>query len=77
VDCATVRDTARKVLVATFPGHHVAEKEGNELRVYAIIDEYGNGVKSELTTDRNALPARLREMNRRNQAYWKDRVFAD
>jgi hypothetical protein len=78
-DCATVSDDARKVLVATFPGHHVAEKEGNELRVYAILDEYGNAVKSDLTTDHRSLPApaRLREMNRRAAEYWKGRVFAE
>jgi hypothetical protein len=39
------RDEARKVHVATFPGHHSAEHENGQLHIYAHVDELGNPAK--------------------------------
>ncbi len=61
---ATGRDAASKTLVATFPGaQYVAEREGSELRVYAVTDD---GRLGTVVSDAAAShPSRLAALNRR------------
>jgi hypothetical protein len=71
-DCATVRDSAHKTLVAVHKGrHHVAERNADgDLEVYQLHDDHGMPAH-EGTYD--SLPSRLRRMNIENRRFWAAR----
>jgi hypothetical protein len=69
------RDTAHKTEVARFQGkHYVAEREGDELVVYALHDDLGMPAQDSHTNDR---PVRtLGDLNRFNADHYHRRKSA-
>jgi hypothetical protein len=69
------RDTAQKTEVARFQGiHYVAEREDDELVIYALHDEHGMPAQEVRTTDRP--PRTLSDLNRFNANHYSTRKSA-
>jgi hypothetical protein len=69
-------DTAQKTEVARFQGnHYVAEREDDELVIYALHDEHGMPAQEMRATDRTAVRT-LADLNRRNAEVHRSRRSA-
>jgi hypothetical protein len=65
----SARDTATKRRIATFSGdHHIAERQGNDLHIYQLLDEFGNPAAVEGTADA-AAPKTIRSLSDLNAAW--------
>jgi hypothetical protein len=68
-------DTAHKTEVARFQGkHYVAEREDDELVVYALHDDLGMPAQDSHTTDRRV--STLGDLNRFNADHYRRRKSA-
>ena len=60
------RDTARKTLVASFSGnHYTAEREGDELQIFALTDDLGMPAEIYGTNDKRPAISTLADLNAR------------
>jgi hypothetical protein len=71
-DIPRARDTAHKTELARFKGTHItAEREGDELVIFAIHDEHGmpaTAMTRYTATDKRSPIRSIADLNRRNAA---------